>query len=179
VEAQRAPLVGAQRLAGAGLGQQRGHAASARQALLEQFHDLGRVHLAGQTRLLLAGGVEQDQGGVGAHLEALGQALGAGQITVQIDRDHGPGLGDEVLALEEGGLELVAGRAPGGAPVEQHGLALLTRLGQGALDHQRQPRRHGHCRRPWCPPLAPVLQELEHSTRRAAGLYAQIRSFSS
>lgn len=29
------------------------------------------------------------------------------------------------------------------------------------------------------PPLAPLLQELEHSTRRAAGLYAQIRSFSS
>ena len=29
------------------------------------------------------------------------------------------------------------------------------------------------------PPVAPLLNELEESTRRAAALYAQIRSFSS
>jgi len=134
VEAQQPPFIGAELLAGLGVGQHRLHRAAAGQAQLQHLHHLGGVGLAGQAGDLVAGRVEQDQGRVAAHLEAGAELLRAGRVAVDAHGHEGLALLDEVRAVEQRGLELVAGRAPLGAPVQQHRLLLGLGLHEVAVD---------------------------------------------
>ena len=155
IETQQLPLVGGQLPARLGIGQHRLDGAAAGQAQLQHAQHLRRVDLARQAGELLAVVAEQDHGRITAHLEARAQALGAGVVAVDVDRDEGARLLDEVGAVEQRGLELVARRAPLGAPVQQHRLLLAASLGEGALDvgvaggllprHRGRRARGGRC----------------------------------
>ena len=121
---QRAPLIAAHRLACQRVGQHRLHRPAAGQAQLQHPHHLRRVGLAGQTGDLGAVGAHQDHGGIAPHLEAPAQLLCARQVTVDVDGHKALRAVDKVGAVEQRGLELVAGRAPFGAPVQQQRLLL-------------------------------------------------------
>ena len=134
IEGQQLPLVGRQRLAGQRVGQHGLHRPAAGQAELQHRHHLRRVGLARQAGDLGAVGREQHHRRVAADLEAAAELLRAGAVAVHVHGDEALRQRGEILAVEEGGLELVARRAPGGAPVQQHRLVLGAGLGEGALD---------------------------------------------
>ena len=95
---------------------------------------LRRVDLAGQARDLGAVGVEQHHRRVAADLEARAELLRARAVAVDVDGDEGARALDEVLAVEQRRLELVARRAPVRAPVQQHRLALGAGLRERGVD---------------------------------------------
>ena len=72
----------------------------------QQLHDLRRVGLAGQPRQLGAVGAIQHHRRVAADLEARAEFLRAGQIAVDPHRDQRLAALDEVVAVEQRGLQL-------------------------------------------------------------------------
>ena len=134
VKRQQPPFRPAHRPAGTRIGQHRRHAAAAGQALLQQRQHLGCVHLTGQAGDLAAVGPHQDHGGVAAHLEPAPQFLRARHITVDVHRHQRLGLLDEILPVEQGGLELVARWAPGRTPVQQQWFFVAAGPGERPLD---------------------------------------------
>ena len=100
----------------------------------EHLHVLGRIDLAGQTGEFTAVGLEQDHGRVTAHLELRAEFLCAGCVTVQVNGDEGLAALGEIGPVEDRRLDLVARRAPDGAPVEKHRLVGLARLGKYGLE---------------------------------------------
>ena len=102
------------------------------QPQLEHLQVLPGVDLARQPRQFGPVGPEQDHRRVAPHLEARRQLLGAGQVTVEVDRNEALAQGNEVGASEERRLHLVAGRTPRRAPVREQRQVLLASLGKCA-----------------------------------------------
>src|SRR6185503_10771037 len=92
-----------------------------------------RIDFARQPRDLLALRIEQDHGRITADLEAGADLLRARAVAVDVDRDERARALDEVLAIEERRLDLVAWRAPLGAPVDEDRLVLAACRGEGSV----------------------------------------------
>jgi uncharacterized protein YacL len=78
--------------------------------------------------------VAQINGVACLNLNAVATAMRTGQVTVDVDRDETLRALDEIGAVEQRGLQLVTGRAPGSAPVQQQRFFLSPGLGKSALD---------------------------------------------
>ena len=120
----------------------------------QHLHVLIGVGFAGQPRDLLSVGREQHHRRIAAHLEARTQLLRARRVAVDVDRHEEARPLDEVLAVEDRRLDLVARRAPHGAPVEEQRLARRPWLSRTPRRHRpsarrRRARRHPLALRPW------------------------------
>ena len=121
---------------------------------MQNLHHLLGVDFARQPGDFGAFAVEQHHRWVAADLEPLAEFLCSRAVTVHVHCDKRPRRGSKVLAIEERGLELVARRAPRGAPVHEHGLLGGARLGEGAVNvgigRSSEPRkvirRQANCR---------------------------------
>ncbi|VTQ63935.1 Uncharacterised protein [Stenotrophomonas maltophilia] len=94
----------------------------------------GGVIAAGHAGDFVALWVQHDQGRIAAYAEALAPGLRTFLVAIQVDGNEFAGQRDESRVLEQAGLELVARRAPDGAPVQQHRLAAVGGLGEGIID---------------------------------------------
>ena len=96
----------------------------------QQLQVFLRIDFARQARNLAAVRAQQQGGRVAAHLEPCAKLLRAGLVAIEVDRHEAAALVDEVGAVEDRGLDLVARRAPGSTPVQKHRLAELARFGE-------------------------------------------------
>ena len=103
-------------------------------AQAQHLRVLRRIDLARQARQLGAVGAEEHHRRVAAHLEAGAQLLRAGAVAVDVDRHEGARALDEVHAVEQRRLDLIARRAPLGAPVDEDRLAVGLGLRKGGVD---------------------------------------------
>ncbi len=146
VVSKHAPILGRElRLLVALAGGERGgqrilHRARAVHRHRQDAHVLVSINFAGESRDLAAVRLEQDHRRIAAHLEARALALRARLVTVDVYRHEKARALDKILAIEDRGLDLIARRAPRGAPVEEHGLALLLGGREGGIDVALVPR---------------------------------------
>ena len=134
IKGQHAPLGTADRLAGACVGEHGLGRPAARQPELQQLQHLRRIGFARQAGDLGAVGAHQHHRRVAAHLEAAAELLRAGPIAVDLHRHQRLAAFDEVMPVEQRGLQLIARRAPLRTPVQQDRLVLGTREHERALD---------------------------------------------
>ena len=100
----------------------------------QHAHVLIGVDLARQARDLAAVRSEQDHGRIAADLEARSLLLRARAVAVDVNGNEETRPVDEILAIEDRGLDLVAGRTPDRAPIQKHRLVLRARRGKGRVD---------------------------------------------
>ena len=134
IKRQQPPFIGRERLGRLGIGEHGLDRPAAGHAELQYGHDLRRVDLARQPGDFAAIGIEEHHRGVAIDLEPLAKFLRAGPVTVDMHGHKGAGLGGEILAVEERALELIARRAPGGAPVQEQRFLVAPGLRKSTLD---------------------------------------------
>ena len=135
IEGEQAPVVRAQRRRlGERIGEDRADRPGRVHAEGEHFAVADRVDFAGQARHLLPLRREQDHRRIAADLEARTDLLRARAVAVDVDRNEGARALDEVPAVEERRLDLVARRAPLRAPVHEDRLVLVARTGERGVD---------------------------------------------
>ena len=79
------------------------------------------------------------ESGSTAQAEALTEFLGVVRIAVEVHRDEQPRALDEFARPEDRRLDLVTGRAPGRAPVQEYGLVVGAGELEGLLDAAIEP----------------------------------------
>ena len=84
-------------------------------------------------------GIQHHERRVAGNAERLAPFLRAGLIAIEVHRHEQLALGDEVGPREDRGLELLAGRAPARAPIQQHGLVRGLRRGERRPDVTAEP----------------------------------------
>ena len=135
IEGEQAPVVGAERgRRRERVGEHRADRPRRVHAERQHLAVADRVDLAGQARHLLALRVEEDHRRIAADVKAGADLLRPGAVAVDVDRNEAARALDEVLAVEERRLDLVARRAPLRAPVDEDRLVLALGDGEGGVD---------------------------------------------
>ena len=120
------------------------------------------AHAAGQPCDLRSVRPEQDHRGVAHHAKALALLLCARRVAVQVDRHEQAAALLELPPIEDRRLDLRAGRAPLGAPVQEQWLGSRPCSREGGVDIAVEPRDAGRpvvgrtCVKSHPPPMPPV-----------------------
>jgi hypothetical protein len=109
------------------------------QGQIKHVRVAGQVAATGDARQLGAIGFQHHHRGISQHAECIGDALCTRRIPIKVYRHELAQRLLEITAREYMRLQVVAGRTPLGAPVEEDQLVLLRGGGEGGIDVALEP----------------------------------------